>query len=122
MVNAGRPMIFLRIGRFGIVMSSVPSCVPMIGSRSFFELVETRIVHPHVLRELELANEARTSDERRDASLDAVLVRAFGQRGTVGAAAADHPAPIHVHGRVAWIHAPDMRAQRHGVAVGIHLP
>ena len=34
-VNAGSPLIFLRIGRFGIVMSNVPSCVPMMGSRSF---------------------------------------------------------------------------------------
>ena len=34
MVKAGRPLIFFLIGRFGMVMSNVPSWVPMIGSRS----------------------------------------------------------------------------------------
>src|SRR4029450_3665157 len=33
-VNAGIPLIRFLIGRFGILNSSVPSCVPMIGSRS----------------------------------------------------------------------------------------
>src|SRR6516162_2651282 len=33
-VKEGRPLIRFRIGRFGIVMSNVPSCVPTIGSRS----------------------------------------------------------------------------------------
>ena len=33
-VKAGRPLIVLRIGRLGILNSSVPSWVPMIGSRS----------------------------------------------------------------------------------------
>ena len=80
-------MIFLRIGRFGILYSSVPSCAPMIGSRSFAELVKISIVDPHVLRELELANQARAPDERRDAPFDAVVRRAFGKRRTVGAAA-----------------------------------
>src|SRR6185503_4927686 len=33
-VNAGRPVMVLRIGRLGILYSSVPSWLPMIGSRS----------------------------------------------------------------------------------------
>jgi hypothetical protein len=33
-VKAGNPVIFLWIGRFGILNSSVPSWLPMIGSRS----------------------------------------------------------------------------------------
>src|SRR6478735_2983574 len=34
-VKLGRPVIFLFTGRFGILKSSVPSCAPMNGSRSF---------------------------------------------------------------------------------------
>ena len=33
-VKAGKPVIFLRIGRLGMVMSNVPSWLPMNGSRS----------------------------------------------------------------------------------------
>jgi hypothetical protein len=31
-VKAGKPFIFLRIGRFGIVKPNVPFCAPIIGS------------------------------------------------------------------------------------------
>ena len=41
------------------------------------ELVEIPVVHPHVLRELELADQARADHERGDAALDAVVRRAL---------------------------------------------
>ncbi len=44
------------------------------------ELVKISIVRPDVLRELELADQARADRERRDAALLSVLGRAFGQR------------------------------------------
>src|SRR5258707_4067620 len=40
-VKAGNPVIFLRIGRLGILNSNVPSWLPMTGSRS----LATRTVH-----------------------------------------------------------------------------
>ncbi len=85
------------------------------------EFVEIPVIDPHVLRELELADEARADHEGRDPALHAVLRRAFRQRRAVGGAAADHAAPVHVRGRVARIHAPDVRAERHGIPVRVHL-
>ena len=43
------------------------------------EVLERRIVHPDVHRELELADQARAPDEGGDASFHAVVRRAFGQ-------------------------------------------
>ena len=80
-VNAGRPLIFFRIGRFGIVMSNVPSCVPMIGSRSLPSSLNCRIVHPDVHRELELADQARAADEGGDPAFDAVSGAPSGSGG-----------------------------------------
>ena len=76
------------------------------------ELVKIPIVHPDILRKLELADEACADHERRDAALLSVLGRAFGQRRPVGAAAPNHLAPVHVRGGVARIHPPDVRAER----------
>ena len=69
------------------------------------EFVEILVVGPDVLRELELADEARADDERGDAALHAVLGRVFGQGRPVGGPAADHPAPVHVVRGVARVHA-----------------
>jgi hypothetical protein len=54
------------------------------------EFVEGFVVDPNVLGELELAHQAGADDERRDATVHAVV----GQRGPVGRAAADHPPPM----------------------------
>src|SRR5262245_35905198 len=43
------------------------------------ELVEVLVVRPHVLRELELADEARADHEGRDPTLPAVVLRALGE-------------------------------------------
>src|SRR5206468_4985577 len=73
------------------------------------QFVKVPVVHPNVLRELELSNETRADNEGGDAALDTVLWRFFRQRRPVGAAAADHPSPLHVRRRVSGIHAADVR-------------
>src|SRR3982751_5181394 len=85
------------------------------------ELVEGLIVHPHIHRKLELADEAGAADECSDASLHSVLWSIVGQSGAVSPAASDHPATLHVHCGIARIHATDMRAEGTAVAVRIHL-
>src|SRR3954447_213494 len=85
------------------------------------ELVEGLIVHPHIHRKLELADEAGAADECSDASLYTIFGRVFWQRGPIGTTAADHPATLHVHSGVARIHPADVCAKRTPVAVGIHL-
>src|SRR5207248_8754104 len=75
------------------------------------EFVEVLSIGSHVLRELELADETRATNEGGDASFYAIFWRPFGQRWAVGAAASDQPPPIHVRGGVTRIHPPDVRAE-----------
>ena len=120
-VNAGSPLIVLRIGRFGILYSSVPSWLPMIGSRSlpsswkFLSLAHTFWANSNW--RTRLAQPTNAAMPRSTPS----SVRAFGQGRAVGAAAPDHPAPVHVHTGVPGIHAADVRAKRNGVTVGVHF-
>src|SRR5262245_2266437 len=86
------------------------------------EFMKIRIVDPHVLRELKLANETGTTHKGGNASLHAVLGRAFRQFWTVGTPATYHPAPVHVRSGVTRIHAPNVRAEWNGITVRIHLP
>src|SRR5215468_1148087 len=83
------------------------------------EFVEIAVVDPHILSELVLANQAGAEHERRDAPLHAVVGSTLRQVRAVRRAAANHPAAVHVHRRVARIHATDVRAKWHGVAVRI---
>ena len=85
------------------------------------EFVKVPVVHPYVLRELELPDEAGADHERRDAALLAVIRRALRQRRTIGRAAADHAATVHVGCRVARVHAAHVRAERHGITLRIRL-
>src|SRR3984893_14564260 len=85
------------------------------------EIVKIPVVRPNVLRELELSNEARADHECCDAALHAVLRRVLRQMRTVGGTAADHAAAVHVRRRVAGVHSAHVRAERHRVAVRIHL-
>ena len=73
------------------------------------QFVKVPVVHPNVLRELELSNEARADNEGGDAALDTVLRSFCWQRRPVGAAAADHTSPLHVRRRVSGIHAANVR-------------
>lgn len=79
------------------------------------EFVKIPVVHPDILRKLELSNEARANHERDNAAFPAVLRRAFGQRGTIGRATPNHAAAVHVRRGVAGIHPPDVRAERYGI-------
>src|SRR5262245_57494970 len=48
------------------------------------QVLEAGIVHPHVHGELELADQARTSEKRSDPPLHALLGRPLGERRSVG--------------------------------------
>ena len=85
------------------------------------KFVKIPIIDPHVLRKLELAKQAGTSNESSDPPFNAILGLAFGQRRAVGAAAANHLPPIYVRGCVAGIHPPDMSSEWDGIAVRIHF-
>ena len=85
------------------------------------EFVECLVVDPHVLRELELTNQVGADDERGDAAIHTVVGRALGQRGSVGRAAADHPATVHVVRGVTRIQPAGVRAERTRVPERIHL-
>src|ERR1700757_4179591 len=50
------------------------------------QFVEVAVVDPHVLCELELADEAGADDERRDAPIRTVVVGSLGKRIAVGRA------------------------------------
>src|ERR1700757_1860552 len=67
------------------------------------QFVKVAVVDPHVLCELELAHQAGADDERGDAPVGAVVVRALGKRLAVRRAATDHSAPVHVYRSVAWV-------------------
>ena len=94
----------------------------MIGSRSFRSSWKDLVVHPHVLRELELADEARASDERRDAAFAAVIGAPSGRGGPYVPPRRIIRRRFMFDRRVARIHAAYVRAQRHGITVRIHLP
>ena len=85
------------------------------------EFVEGAVVDPDVLRELELTDQAGADDERGDAAVHPVVGRALGQCRTVGGAAANHPAPVHVVRGVARVEASRVRSQRAGIPERIHL-
>src|SRR3954469_5222322 len=73
--------------------------------------LERLVVDPYVLRELELAHQVGTDDERSDAAVHTVVGCIIGQRRAVGRAAPDHPAAIHVVRGITWIQPPRMRPQ-----------
>ena len=85
------------------------------------EFVEVPVVYPDVLRELELADEARADDEGGDPALDSVVGSAFQQRRPIRRPSPDHPAPVHVVPRVARIYPANVRAKRDRIAVRVHL-
>src|SRR3954467_11042802 len=67
------------------------------------ELIEGFVVDPHVLGELELADQVGADDEGRNAAVDAVVGSVVGQGRSVGRTSPDHAAPVHVVGGVAWV-------------------
>src|SRR3954463_7666653 len=85
------------------------------------EFMKIRVVDPDVLCKLELPHEARTNHEGGNPSINSVLGRAVRQEGPIGCAAADHLAPLHVGGGVAWVHPPNVRTERNGITVRVHL-
>src|SRR6202048_956722 len=85
------------------------------------QFMEGFVVHPYVLCELELADEARADHERGNATLGPVFRSALRQVRAIGGAAADHAAAVHIVRRVAGCHAADVRAERHRIAMRVHL-
>ena len=83
-------MILFRIGRFGIVMSKVPSCVPMIGSRSFPARGRSGRSPTRSCANSNWRTRLAQPDERGDAPLHAVLGRVLRQGRAVGPPAPDH--------------------------------
>src|SRR5262249_15753830 len=81
------------------------------------ELVEVLVVRPHVLRELELADEARAADESSNPAFHSVLRRTFRKRRPIGPASTDHPAPVRVVGGSARVHPPCAGAEGQGRAL-----
>ena len=102
-------------------MSYEPSCVPMNGSRSFPSSWNLGSLAHTFWANSVLPDQAGAADKGGNAPFDAVFGRAFGQRRPVRPTAADDAAAIHVHGRVARVHAPDMGTEWDGVAVRVHL-
>src|SRR6188768_2904615 len=92
----------------------------MIGSRSLPSSWKLRS-RPDILRELKLADQARTDQEGRDAAVGAIVWSIFRQRQTIGGAAANHASPVYVRCRVAGVHATHVRPERHSVSMRIHL-
>ena len=120
-VKAGMPLCTLRIGRFGTVKSSVPSWVPQMGSCSLpsswnaLSLIQTFCANSNWrTRSAQMMNAAMPRS-------DAVVGRPVGQCGTVGGAASDHPATVHVVRGVARVEPPRVRTQRTCIAEGVHL-
>ena len=76
-VKAGRPTIFLRMGRLGIfkLERSVVRADDRVALIA--QLVKVPIIYPDVLRELELPDEARADDEGGDPALDPIVGRAL---------------------------------------------
>src|SRR5204863_911337 len=60
------------------------------------EFVKVAVVRPHVLGKLVLPDETGAPNEGCNAPFDAIFRRALRQRWSVGSAAANHPAAIHV--------------------------
>src|SRR5262249_876932 len=79
--------------------------------------VEVPVVHPNVLRELELPNEAPTDHERRDAPLLPVVWRVLREIGSIGCAPTDHAPTIGIRGGIARGHAAYVGTQGHGVTL-----
>src|SRR6516225_4717540 len=85
---ANRPLWNLE---FECPVLSADDRVPLIR-----ELVEVPIVHPDVLRELELPDETRADHERRDTALRAVVGGTLRKIRAIGGPTADHAPAIHV--------------------------
>src|SRR6185312_10644041 len=63
--------------------------------------------------------QACAPDECGNAAFDTVLAHALRKVRTIGAAAPDHLVTVHVVGRVARVHATDVRTQRGGIAARV---
>src|SRR4051812_35652455 len=85
------------------------------------ELVKVSVVHPYVLGKLELPDQAGAEHECGYAALCTVLPRVLRQMRSVGSAAADHAAAVHVRGCIAGIHAAYVCAERHRVPARVHV-
>ena len=117
-MNAGRPLIIFRIGR-----CILNQCCVLVADDRIVLVANcgSSGIDPDVLREFELSDQAGAADEGGDAPFRAVFGCSFRQRLTVSPAAANHSALVHVGRRVARIHAADVSAERHGVAMRVHL-
>src|SRR5215207_452899 len=80
------------------------------------QLVKVFVVDPHILSELELADETGADHERCDSSFHTVLWRTFRQGGAIGRTATNHPPPVHVGGGVPGVHPPAMGSERNRIA------
>ena len=109
-MKAGRPVIFLRIGRLGIVKSKRTVLISDKWISFVAEFVKIRVIDPDILRKLKLPYEACTKNECRNSTIDAIFWRAFRQSRAVGRATADHSSALDVRRRVPRVHSPNMRS------------
>ena len=109
------------MGRLGILNSSVPSCAPIIGSRSLPSSLKVRsFIQTFCANSncrMRLAQMTKAAMPRSTPSSGS----AFRQRRPVGRPSSDHPPTVHVVPRVARIYPANVRAKRHGVAVRVHV-
>src|SRR5215469_5598468 len=84
------------------------------------QLVEVRIVGPHVHGKLELTDKAGTAHEGRNSPFYPILGSTLRKRGTVSAATANHLPPIHICRGVSRVHPPNVRSQRTTIAMRVH--
>ena len=120
-MKAGNPRIVFLIGRFRNLEFQRSIMIAADRIALIAEFMEIAVVDPDILSELELADQAGADHERRDAPFLAVVRRFLGKVRSVSRPAADHAATIHVGGGVARIHPAHVRAERHGITVGVHV-
>ena len=83
--------------------------------------MEIRIIYPDVHGELELTNQACTTDKGSDPPLNTVIGGSLRKRRSIRASSSDHFPALHINGGVAWIHAPNVRSERARETVRVHF-
>src|SRR5262245_35642321 len=79
------------------------------------------VISPYILRKFELSDKTGTDHESRYAAVGTIVWSVFGQRQTIGSAAANHAAAVYVRCSIARVHTAHVRTEGHRISEGIHL-
>src|SRR5262249_39819818 len=83
------------------------------------ELVEVTIVHPDVLRELKLPDEARADDECGEPALLAIVRGALRKMRSIGRTPTDQAVSVHVRCCIARVHASHVGPKRYRITLRV---